>query len=85
MITHTWGAFKFSLRLIQSLQHALGKVFVFADDCIAVPDVHHLLDSTGRHKQFAVDYKLFTTDRCTFSLAYFGHISTKADLKTCAM
>lgn len=45
IVLYTWGAFKFSLCLVHCFQHALCQVFVFANHCIAVPDVHHLLDN----------------------------------------
>lgn len=44
-MVHTWAAIEFSLSLIQCFQHVLSQVFVFANDCVAVPDVHHLLDA----------------------------------------
>lgn len=34
---------------MQCFQHSFGQVFVFANDCIAIPDVHHLLDNTQIH------------------------------------
>lgn len=46
MILHTWATVKFFLGLIQRLQHSFSQVFVFADHCVTIPDVHHFLDNT---------------------------------------
>lgn len=37
--------------LFQRFQHSLSQVLVLADDCVSVPDVHHLLDDTNTHNQ----------------------------------
>lgn len=47
----TWTVLQCSLCLFQCFQHGLCQVFVFSNNCVTVPYVHHFLNHTHTHKQ----------------------------------
>lgn len=62
----TWTSFKVFLGLFQRFQHSLSQVLVLANDCVSVPDVHHLLDDTNTHNQ---DISLYLRNRSRLFVA----------------